>query len=108
MTSDYEKELELRNEVLASLLTKQIPGEVMYIVDPKPDIVLSNGGSYIKGETARLFYATLAEALISWSREKFTSPYRNGTYIEELEATRQFMDIYEYNIRTGVKTKVFG
>jgi hypothetical protein len=108
MTSEYEKELEVRNEVLASLLTKQVPGEVMYIVDPKPEMVLSNGNGYVQGQSCRLFYATLAEAIISWGRDKYTTPYITGTYKDELDAVKKYMDVYEYNIRTGTKTKVFG
>ena len=109
MSSEYEKELEVRNEVLASLLTKQNPGEIVYMVDVKPNCTYSgNGSSSIMVQERRCFYLSLNEAFLAYSPDKWADKFENGTADKKIEETKALIDIYEYNIRTGAKTKVFG
>lgn len=109
MTSEYEKELEARNEVLASLLSKQNPGENVYIVDPKPDMVFGNSHNVIMNDSmVRVFYTSLNEAFVAYSKNTYTNKIVQGTWEDIIKNTQRLIDIYEYNIRTGVKTKVFG
>ena len=108
--TDYEKELEVRNEILASLLAKQNPGETVYMIEPKPDRVFAhpNTGLGSASETLRFFYMSLNEAFIAYANKCLTDPITNGVSGEVITRIKGLIDIYEYNIRTESKIKVFG
>jgi hypothetical protein len=108
MSTEYEKELEIRNEVLASLLTKQNPGETVYIVDPKPEIVFGGYNVVMSEPQLRVFYSSLNEAFLAYTRYSNNDKITQGVWEDIMKNAVRLIDIYEYNIRTGAKTKVFG
>ena len=107
MSTEYEKELEVRNELLASLLSKRNPGETVFMVDIKPDHVFScnNVGTL---SLKRIFYASLNEAFIAYASDQWADKFTPGCGDEFANKSKEHIDIYEYNIISGVKTKVFG
>ena len=108
MTTDYEKELEIRNEILTSLLAKQHPGEIVYMIEPKPNRVFSRANGINGIGSIKFFYVALNEAFIEYANVCLSDPISIGFGEEVIMKIRGLIDIYEYNIRTGSKTKVFG
>jgi len=109
--SDYVKALEARNEELESLLSTQNPREIMYVVEPKPGVVYVNSSHMTIMDTRgniRVFYNSLHEVLTAYGPDKYADKLESGCIENYLDATRQQINVYEYNIKTGAKIKVFG
>lgn len=108
MKDEYIKALEDRIEELTSLLSYQSHREVMYLVEPKPEIRFTNNSSVTGSKMFGVFYATMGEAIIAYGNCIYQDPIVTSTAEEQIEIVKERITIYEYNIKTGAKNKVFG
>ncbi len=102
--SEYEKKLEELVEHLTKMLERRDSGNYVYIVTPKENVFLSADSTKV--------YLTLREAFAEWCG---TLGFSNGiamtlnpTGFEQIDNVKDKINIFEYNIRTQEKEKVFG